>query len=351
MSGSPQDGLVKILRSVCGGLPVSDGAIWWSVGDRPLACAAALDDQDPKHLRGTLLPLPVRSRCGERIDPDRPPLRLRLRVDLAGELGFQPRLALFFGVSGDPLERSGQGVILVGDRPGGTRIRWRAADLRQAATLAMLANSAAETLAVRDAARQTSMQAVLALAQAVDAKDHYTHMHSRSVANMAAAVATRLGLSPAEVENTRMAGLLHDVGKIGIPDAILNKPGPLDPAETLQMRQHSAMGDRITKTIDALRYIAPLVRAHHERWDGLGYPDRLKGEAIPLPARIVTVADAFDAMTSDRVYRPGRSIAKAAEELLRERGSQFDPAVVDALVAYIGERLPNGGAASAEQAS
>jgi HD-GYP domain-containing protein (c-di-GMP phosphodiesterase class II) len=136
--------------------------------------------------------------------------------------------------------------------------------------------------------------------------------------------------------------VLHDVGKIGIPDAILNKAGPLNPMELMQMRQHPALGDHITKTVDSLRDIAPIVRGHHERWDGLGYPDRLQGERIPLEARIVTAVDCYDAMTTDRVYRPGRSVQAAADELLRHRGTQFDPQVVDALVAYVRERMGGG---------
>lgn len=194
--------------------------------------------------------------------------------------------------------------------------------------------------------RDISIQAANALAQAVDAKDHYTHYHSRSVARLSEIVARRLGLSPAEIERTKLAGLLHDLGKIGIPDVILNKPGPLDPLETLQMRQHPVLGEKILATMETLGNLGPLVRAHHERWDGQGYPDRLQGEAIPLPARIIAVVDAYDAMTSDRPYRPSLGIETAAEELLRHRGRQFDPHVVDAFVSYVRERAAelHGGA-------
>jgi diguanylate cyclase (GGDEF)-like protein len=159
--------------------------------------------------------------------------------------------------------------------------------------------------------------------------------HLTTVAELAVAVAGRLGLSPAEVEQVRQAADLHDVGKVAIPDAILNKPGPLDDEEWVFMRRHTIIGERIVAAAPALRDVATLVRASHERHDGGGYPDGLAGEQIPLGARIVSICDAFDAMVADRPYRAARGPDAALAELERCAGTQFDPVVVASFrVAY-----------------
>ena len=140
------------------------------------------------------------------------------------------------------------------------------------------------------------------------------------------------------------AAELHDVGKVAVPDAILSKPGPLSEAEWGYMREHTIVGDRILSAAPALEGVAKLVRASHERFDGRGYPDQLRGEEIPLGARIVTVCDAFHAMTSDRPYRPALAVQDALDELHRCAGRQFDPAVVRAfslIVSGIGGRKPD----------
>jgi diguanylate cyclase (GGDEF)-like protein/putative nucleotidyltransferase with HDIG domain len=169
-----------------------------------------------------------------------------------------------------------------------------------------------------------------ALARAVDAKDSYTRSHCQTVSQLASTIAGELGFDGERLNRLRLAGLLHDVGKIGIPDAILNKPSKLTDEEYEQMKRHSLLGFDI---VDAagLHTEARWVRHHHERVDGGGYPDGLAGDEIPLESRIILVADAFEAMTSDRPYRkaPGREFA--LEELRRGAGSQFDPAVVEAL--------------------
>ncbi|HWH93345.1 MAG TPA: diguanylate cyclase [Baekduia sp.] len=154
--------------------------------------------------------------------------------------------------------------------------------------------------------------------------------HLSTVAELAVAVARRLGLSPAEVEQIRQAADLHDVGKVAIPDAILDKPGPLDDEEWAFMRRHTVIGERIVAAAPALRSVAALVRASHERHDGGGYPDGLMGEEVPLGARIVAVCDSFDAMVADRPYRAAVAHDVALRELERCAGSQFDPAVVAA---------------------
>jgi diguanylate cyclase (GGDEF)-like protein/putative nucleotidyltransferase with HDIG domain len=161
--------------------------------------------------------------------------------------------------------------------------------------------------------------------------------HLATVADLAVAVARRLGLSPAEVEQVRHAADLHDVGKVAIPDAILDKPGPLDDDEWTFMRRHTIIGERIVAAAPALSEVATLVRASHERHDGHGYPDGLAGDQIPLGARIVAVCDSFDAMVADRPYRVPLSHTGALAELERCAGSQFDPAVVAAFRATVAE--------------
>jgi diguanylate cyclase (GGDEF)-like protein len=159
--------------------------------------------------------------------------------------------------------------------------------------------------------------------------------HLGGVARLAEAVGLHLGLEGEALDHVRVAAELHDVGKVAIPDAILNKPGPLDDDEWAFMRRHTLIGERIVGAAPALGAVAKLVRASHERWDGDGYPDRTAGEDIPLGARIVAVCDAYDAIVADRAYRRGRSPAEAMEELERCAGAQFDPAVVAAFAAVL----------------
>ena len=169
-----------------------------------------------------------------------------------------------------------------------------------------------------------------ALARAVDAKDSYTRSHCQTVSQLCGLIGTELGLDAGRLTRLRLAGLLHDVGKIGVPDAILNKPAKLSDEEYEHMKRHSLLGYDIVQAAD-MELEARWVRHHHERFDGGGYPDGLAGEEIPLESRVILVADAFEAMTSDRPYRlaPGQSFA--VRELGRHAGTQFDPTVVEAL--------------------
>ncbi|MFN7019387.1 MAG: HD-GYP domain-containing protein [Fimbriimonadales bacterium] len=176
---------------------------------------------------------------------------------------------------------------------------------------------------------QKSYRATLdALLAALDTRDTETEGHSERVAAYTMAMANRLNLSAEELVNIERGALLHDIGKIGVPDSILYKPGPLTPAEWEIMKQHPVIGYRMCMKIDALRPAAPIVLHHHERWDGQGYPYGLAGEAIPLGARIFAIADALDAMTSDRPYRKALSFTEAREEIIRCAGKQFDPEMV-----------------------
>ena len=174
------------------------------------------------------------------------------------------------------------------------------------------------------------------LGDVIEADDAYTGSHSRDVVDLALAVADRLGLGPAERQQVEFAALLHDVGKVKIPAEIINKPGPLDDDERTLMMTHTVVGEQMLEQIGGLLgEVGRVVRSCHERWDGAGYPDGIAGEAIPLAARIVCCCDAWSAMTTDRPYRAALPEHEATAELLRCRGTQFDPQVVDALVAVL----------------
>jgi len=176
---------------------------------------------------------------------------------------------------------------------------------------------------------ESAVEIVLALAKAQEARDLSTGSHCRRVTRMAEQIALRMGCTFREIQDIRRAALLHDLGKIGIPDQILHKPGPLTEREWAVMRQHPEIGARILRLVHGLSEVAQLVLAHHERYDGSGYPYGLSGDAIPLGSRILAVVDAFGAMTTDRVYRPALSFRDALAELKRCAGTDFDPKVVD----------------------
>jgi HD-GYP domain-containing protein (c-di-GMP phosphodiesterase class II) len=173
---------------------------------------------------------------------------------------------------------------------------------------------------------------IQSLVSALDAKDTYTHGHSNRVAELSVILARRLGYQEEQLANILMGGILHDIGKIGVDEAVLRKPGKLTDEEFEQIKQHPTIGFDILKGIRKLAPILPIVRNHHESWDGRGYPDELAGEDIPRDAQIVAVADAFDAMTSDRPYRRGMSLEKVTEIFKQGRGTQWAPDVVDALL-------------------
>jgi putative nucleotidyltransferase with HDIG domain len=180
-------------------------------------------------------------------------------------------------------------------------------------------------------ANQLLMESIGALSDAIEIRDAYTAGHSQQIALHSLAIAEELGLSEKEQELIHFAALLHDIGKIGVSDAILQKPGRLSAQELVEMREHCAIGARVAKRIEKLRPVVPIIYHHHERYDGTGYPDGLKGEAIPLLARVLAAADALGAMASDRPYRQAFSIERALDEIRKASGSQFDPVVVEAL--------------------
>ena len=211
---------------------------------------------------------------------------------------------------------------------------------RHAELLNFLSELAAEVIeekAEQQAARraEAGTAGVRTLLAALEARDFYTGEHSKKVVGLASAVARNLGLDQGTTRDVEQVALLHDIGKVGIPDAILQKQGPLDDQEWQLMRQHPVVGERIIAGTPGLSHLASAMRAEHERWDGGGYPDRLAGEQIPLASRITLACDALHAMTSDRPYRPAMTLPRARQELRACAGSQFDPNVIKALLAEI----------------
>jgi putative nucleotidyltransferase with HDIG domain len=178
------------------------------------------------------------------------------------------------------------------------------------------------------------LSAVLVLAETLDLRDSGTSSHSQTVGRLAALIAKALGFDDSRVERIRLAGILHDIGKIGIPDWILHKPGKLDEAEWAEVRKHPEMGARIAASAK-LDDISEWILSHHERVDGRGYPSGLRGKAIPVEAKILAVADAYEAMTAERVYKRAMPAEEAERELREQSGAQFDAAVVDALLGAI----------------
>jgi putative nucleotidyltransferase with HDIG domain len=227
------------------------------------------------------------------------------------------------------------GAIAVGSRD--RSFRFSSDDVRLLSTIANHVTIAIGNIELFSSLQDAYLATVRSLAAAVDAKDPYTHGHSDRVAEYSAAIAEKLDLSGEQRIALEMAAYLHDIGKIGIRESILLKPGKLTDEEMGQMRHHPLIGANILKPVAFPWPIAPVVRHHHERFDGTGYPAGLKGEEIPLLARILTIADAFEAMTSDRPYRSGRTKEEAIEELHACEGTHFDPRIVAAFVEVLPE--------------
>lgn len=231
-------------------------------------------------------------------------------------------------------------LYLLGALTAVSSARWPAAVLLLAAPSVVVYRSLRDGVAVRLQTRA----GLLAIADAVDARDRAPG-HSERVAELARRLALHLRLPPAEVELIALAARVHDIGNLGLRSTIFTKPGPLSPVEWRDVRTHTEAGARLLRDLPELAAAAPLVLSHHERWDGRGYPQGLQGEDIPLGARIIAVADAFDAMTSERPYRRALPPVLVRAELEDGRGTQFDPRVVDALLELLARepQLAGGG--------
>jgi ribonuclease P protein subunit RPR2 len=191
----------------------------------------------------------------------------------------------------------------------------------------------------REELRQSYMATVRALSNAVEARDAYTSKHAERVTAYALEIASALGTSLSDAEEIEFGFLLHDVGKVAIPDAILYKPGPLTDKERALMEQHPLIGAEIVHEIEFLGPAAEVVRSHHEHWDGSGYPDGLAGEQIPLAARVFAVADVFDALSTERPYRPASPLRVARAMIVEQSGRHFDPQVIEAFQTISDETL------------
>ena len=252
----------------------------------------------------------------------RPECRPILMTSLAGEEGLTQALA--------------HGAYDLIEKP------FELADLVQAVARAASAGSPEQYLSLRAAQaikaeeqfRQASLAGIRALVRAVEAKDPYTRRHSDHVTHYAVALAETLGASDYEIESLRIAAMLHDIGKIGIPDHVLVREGALDPSDRTLIDQHPVVGAEIISNISLLRKEARLIRHHHENWDGTGYPDGLAGEQIPFYARVLRIADALDAMLMARSYHNAATLEWAMDEMVRCRGKQFAPDLVAPMVSW-----------------
>ncbi|KJS00221.1 MAG: hypothetical protein VR68_07260 [Peptococcaceae bacterium BRH_c4a] len=205
-------------------------------------------------------------------------------------------------------------------------------NLKILSTMAHEAASAIEKASLYRDVRESYLSTIRVLASALEVKDLYTRGHSDSVAKWAVAIARRLNMSKHEIEGIEVAAILHDIGKIGIHEDILNKPGKLEKEEWEEIKKHPELSFKILHGIKFPWDIIPIIYSHHERYDGNGYPAGLKGEEIPLGARIIAVADLYDAMTSDRAYRKGLSNEMVVRELKKVAGTQLDPEIVKVFI-------------------
>jgi HD-GYP domain-containing protein (c-di-GMP phosphodiesterase class II) len=265
-----------------------------------------------------------------------------------GLLGTSARGALLASFRGRDDQRILCGVARLHDEP------FDAADTALLKTSTAAAGHALERIwaleereGLIEQLKDSFLGAAEALANALEAKDLYTADHARSIANLAVAVGQQMGVEGADLEDLRYGAIFHDIGKIAVPDAILHKAGPLTADERALVERHPIVGEQIVGPVPFLSEgVRSIVRHDHEHWDGTGYPDGLRGEQIPLGARIVLVVDAYHAMVSDRPYRRGMSAAEACRELQRHAGAQFDRRVVGALLRVLDPLPPHAGRAA-----
>ena len=258
-------------------------------------------------------------------DPNAEPSERRLLA----ELGFSRLLLNRFTVDGKTVATVE--VYRTHDRP------FRSSDPRQVDVLTKFAANAYSRIHLAAKLELHYTETIEALVSALEARDPYTQAHAGRIRDRAIALSVAMQVPSEQRRAIRLGAILHDVGKIGVSDSILLKQGPLTEEEWAVMRMHPDIGEKMLQGIDFLGPALPIVRHHHERWDGRGYPDGLSGEEIPLGARIVGICDAFDAMTSDRPYRAGMSVEDACAELRTNAGTQFDPRCVEQLVEIVSQ--------------
>jgi putative nucleotidyltransferase with HDIG domain len=232
-----------------------------------------------------------------------------------------------------PLRLDGDrfGCIIVRTGPGEGRFDDRS--MRLLAGVAHQVKLAVTNASSFESLERTFLSTVEALANALEANDEYTSSHARWITDMALHVGRELGLDPKALKRLELGALFHDIGKIGVPEAILSKPGPLSDEEWKVVRLHPELGARILAPIERLEQVCEIVRHCHESWDGSGYPNGLAGEEIPIESRVILVCDAYHAMTTDRPYRKRLSVEEACRRLREAAGTQFDPKVVEVFLA------------------
>jgi putative nucleotidyltransferase with HDIG domain len=326
---------------------------------RILNSSLSLDDILPTALTQTLDLLEAKTASVMLLDEKGEELRIRLAHGLPPDIVSKTKVKLGERVSGR-VAASGEPVLIIGSEGddmdssicvpllanqqvlGVLNIRTKAdgsdftqQDLELASQLANIAAAAIENASLHDELQALFLSTVSAMANSIDARDPYTKGHSERVTSYAVMIAEQLKLSAEELERLRYAGLLHDIGKIRIRDHILHKPGRLTDAEFTEMKKHPEYGVEIMEPVKAFQTILPAMLHHHERFDGRGYPHGLEGHNIPLSARILCVADCFDAMTSDRPYRKGMPVQAAVNELYKNKSTQFDPELVDIFLALV----------------
>ena len=226
------------------------------------------------------------------------------------------------------------GVLTATERAGTDEFSAR--DRKLLEGLSAMGASALLNCRLHQTVNRQMLDTIQALASVVDAKDHYTHDHSRRVSQLCVAAGKQLGIDDAATcREIELAGLLHDIGKIGISDAILSKTTRLTAEEFEVIKTHSQIGASIVENVQGLEAVAKAILHHHERCDGLGYPHGLDKDSIPISSKLISVADTFDALTSDRLYRKKVSKDKALQEIKKDRGTKLDPTVIDAFLAVI----------------
>ena len=323
--------LQQVVRGAARIMDSRQCSIWMPTPDGGLVCRAAVGDEAYMSLHGQTLPPDLVARFSTRGAPfvtsadEAALLRQAACADAAG---------VKHAVTFIPLDQGLAALAVATD----TEIRSRELELLAGiASQARLAITNAGSFATLE---RTFLSTVEALANALEAKDSYTSSHARWICDMSVEVGRALGLDPVHLKRVELGALFHDIGKIGIPASILMKPGPLTTEERSMIERHPELGERILAPIDQLAQVRPIVRACHERYDGLGYPDGLKGEEIPLEARIIFACDAFHAMTTDRPYREALPVEEAFRRLVAAAGTQFDPRVVDVCLRVLKQPPP-----------
>jgi hypothetical protein len=336
---SGYEGLVldRLVKHACRVADVDRACIFVRDRDDPRSLIAAAGHGTPIELLGTVVGTDegVLGRVVASSQPLLVPECDLLDGFLPPQFGEDAERAAFAPVQYDGSVRGVLAVAVVG-----THARLDAAQVEILCELSEMAAAALAHGGDRRSSRDAVGAHVQALADAMDLRDRRTADHSEDVVELAAMVGEMLQLDGAAMIELEFAARLHDVGKIRVPDRVLNKPGPLDDEERAVMRCHSAWGAETLAGVPGLEVVATIVRFHHERWDGRGYPDGIGGACIPLASRIIAVCDAFGAMTCDRPYRDGMPVAQAIGELRAGAGTQFDPAVVDAFCEAVAVQAP-----------